>query len=89
MTEVLGAADQAAFAELVDENVVVNSGISPLAPVTGRQAFAQGLTHLPRSRSWTSPSRTSWPSRTAWLPATAPTPTIPVTSSVSPPPAGG
>ncbi len=46
MTEVLGAADQAAFAELVDENVVVNSGISPLAPVTGRQAFAQGLSSL-------------------------------------------
>lgn len=46
VTEVLGAQDSAAFAELVDEGVIVNSGISPLAPMVGREAFAVGLGSL-------------------------------------------
>ena len=43
VTEVLGAQDSAAFLELVDPDVVVNSGMSPLAPMVGRDAFAAGL----------------------------------------------
>ncbi len=46
VTEVLGAQDPGAFAELVDEDVVVNSGMSPLAPMVGRDAFAAGLRTL-------------------------------------------
>ncbi len=44
--EVLGAQDQAAFIELVDPDIVVNSGISPLTPMVGRDAFAAGLGSL-------------------------------------------
>ena len=43
INDVLGGRDQAAFAELVDPDVVVNSGISPSAPMVGRDAFATGL----------------------------------------------
>jgi len=46
VTEVLGAQDQVAFTELVDEDVVVNSGISPLGPMVGRDAFADGMKAL-------------------------------------------
>ena len=46
VTEVLGAQDRAAFAELVDPEVVVHSGMSPLAPMVGRDAFAAGLVSL-------------------------------------------
>ena len=46
ITEVLGAQDQAAFTELVDEDVVVHSGIRPMAPMLGRDAFAAGLGSL-------------------------------------------
>ncbi len=43
VTEVLGGQDPGAFAELVADDVVVNSGMSPLAPMVGRDAFATGL----------------------------------------------
>lgn len=43
VAEVLGAQDQRAFTELVDPDVVVNSGMQPLAPMIGRDAFAEGL----------------------------------------------
>jgi hypothetical protein len=46
VAEVLGAQDAAAFAELVADDVVVNSGISPLAPMVGRDAFGAGLGSL-------------------------------------------
>lgn len=46
ITEVLGAQDAAAFDELVDEGVIVNSGISPLTPMVGREAFAAGMGSL-------------------------------------------
>ena len=43
VAEVLVAQDSAAFAELVDPDVVVNSGMRPLEPMVGRDAFAEGL----------------------------------------------
>lgn len=46
MTEVLGAGDMMAFDELVAEDVVVHSGISPLEPMVGREAFRAGLGRL-------------------------------------------
>lgn len=44
--EVLVGQDMAALDELVDDDVVVNSGMSPLAPMVGKQAFVQGLGSL-------------------------------------------
>lgn len=44
--EVLGAQDPAAFQALVAEDAVVNSGISPLAPMLGRDAFGAGMASL-------------------------------------------
>ena len=44
--EVLGAQDPAAFDELVDPDVVVHSGMRPLAPMRGREAFREGLATL-------------------------------------------
>ncbi len=46
VTDVLGAQDPAAFEELVDDDVVVHSGIEPLAPMVGKAAFAAGLAKL-------------------------------------------
>ncbi len=40
---VLVAQDPTVFTEFVDADVVVNSGISPLSPMIGRDAFAAGL----------------------------------------------
>ena len=41
--EVLAGGDMRAFDELVDENIVVNSGMRPLAPMVGREDFREGL----------------------------------------------
>lgn len=46
MTEVLGQGNMDAFDELVAEDVVVNSGISPLEPMVGKEAFRAGLAKL-------------------------------------------
>lgn len=46
VNEVLGAQDPSAFEELVDPDVVVHSGIEPLAPMVGKEAFAAGLAKL-------------------------------------------
>lgn len=46
LTEVLGAGDMVAFDELVADDVVVHSGISPLAPMVGKEAFRTGLGSL-------------------------------------------
>lgn len=41
--EVLARGDMQAFDELVSDEIVVTSGISPLAPMVGKAAFAKGL----------------------------------------------
>ncbi len=46
VTEVLAGQDAQAFTDLVDPDVVVDSGISPLAPMVGRDAFGAGLATL-------------------------------------------
>lgn len=46
LQEVLGAQDPAAFDELVADDVVVHSGISPLEPMIGKEAFRAGLAKL-------------------------------------------
>ena len=46
LQEVLGAQDPAAFDELVADDVVVHSGISPLEPMVGKEAFRAGLAKL-------------------------------------------
>ncbi len=46
LTDVLGAGDARALEVLVDDDVVVHSGLDPLEPMRGRAAFAQGLESL-------------------------------------------
>lgn len=46
VTEVLGAQDPEAFDALVADDVVVHSGIEPLAPMVGKEQFAAGLAKL-------------------------------------------
>ncbi len=41
--EVLAGGNMQSFDELVAEDVVVNSGLSPFAPMIGKEAFRQGL----------------------------------------------
>jgi predicted dinucleotide-binding enzyme/predicted ester cyclase len=43
VTDVLARGDMQAFDELVADSIVVNSGISPLAPMAGKEAFREGL----------------------------------------------
>lgn len=40
---VLARGDMAVFDEVVDDDIVVNSGISPFAPMVGKEAFWSGL----------------------------------------------
>jgi len=40
---VLARGDMAVFDEVVDDDIVVNSGISPFAPMVGKEAFRRGL----------------------------------------------
>lgn len=40
---VLGGGDMQVFDEVVDDDVVVHSGIKPLAPMVGKEAFREGL----------------------------------------------
>lgn len=44
--EVLAQGNMAVFDEVVDDNIVVNSGISPFAPMIGKEAFRNGLSVL-------------------------------------------
>lgn len=44
--EALGAGDMSVFDELVDDEVVVHSGISPFAAMRGKEAFRTGLGSL-------------------------------------------
>jgi hypothetical protein len=46
LSDVLGGQDPSAYTELVDEDVIVHSGINPLAPMIGKEAFADGLAKL-------------------------------------------
>jgi len=40
---VLARGDMAVFDEVVDDDIVVTSGISPFAPMVGKEAFRRGL----------------------------------------------
>lgn len=44
--EVLAKGNMQVFDEVVDDDIVVNSGISPFAPMVGKESFRQGLNAL-------------------------------------------